>query len=69
VDHGHSNAHTAWQTMGSPQNPSAAQYESLKAAGQLQLCESARWIAVDGNAVEISFAQPIQGLSLLDLTW
>jgi xylan 1,4-beta-xylosidase len=69
VDHGHSNAYTVWQTMGSPQNPSADQYESLKAAGQLQLRESPRWLVVDGKALEISFTQPIQGLSLLDLTW
>jgi xylan 1,4-beta-xylosidase len=69
VDHDHSNAYTDWQTMGSPQNPSADQYESLKAAGQLQLRESPLWVVVDGKALEISFTQPIQGLSLLDLTW
>lgn len=69
VDHGHSNAYTVWQTLGSPQNPSAAQYERIKAAGQLQLRESPRWIVVHGNAVELSFTQPTQGLSLLDLSW
>ena len=69
VDRDHSNAYTAWQTMGSPQNPSAGEYERLKAAGQLQLREPPRWIVADGNIVEITFTQPAQGLSLVDLTW
>jgi xylan 1,4-beta-xylosidase len=69
VDRDHSNAYTAWQAMGSPQNPSAAEYERLKAAGQLELRESPRWVTAEGNAAEINFAQPAQGLSLLDLSW
>ena len=69
VDSSHSNAYIVWRTMGSPQNPSSAAYEHLKAAGQLQLSESPRSVVVDGNAVEITFTQPTQGLSLLDLIW
>jgi xylan 1,4-beta-xylosidase len=69
VDRDHSNSYTAWKTMGSPQNPSADEYERLKAAGQLQLRESPRWIVADGGTVEITFTQLAQGLSLLDLTW
>ena len=49
VDRDHSNSYTAWKTMGSPQNPSADEYERLKAAGQLQLRESPRWIVADGS--------------------
>ena len=69
VDRKHSNAYTAWQTMGSPQNPSGDECERLKEAGQLQLSESPSWIVPDGNAVEITFTQPAQGLSLLHFTW
>ena len=69
VDHDHSNSYTAWQKMGSPPNPSADQYQSLKAAGQLQLLESPRWVAVDRCAMEFSFTEPTEGVSLLDLTW
>ena len=69
VDQDHSNAYTAWQAMGSPQNPSAAQLERLTAAGQLQLLESPRWVSVRGEAVELTFSEPPQGVSLLDLTW
>jgi xylan 1,4-beta-xylosidase len=69
VDRDHSNAYTVWQTMGSPQNPSPGEYERLKAAGQLQLRESPRWIVPVGKTVEITFTQPAQGLSLLNVTW
>ena len=69
VDHDHSNSYTAWQKMGSPQDPSAAQYQSLQVAGQLQLLESPRWVSVDGGAIELTFTEPTQGVSLLDLTW
>ena len=69
VDRDHSNSYTAWQNMGSPQNPSPAQYEQLKTAGQLQLLASPSWISHDGDAVEIDFTEPAQGLSLLDLQW
>jgi len=69
VDHDHSNAHTVWQNMGSPQSPSPAQYEQLKNAGQLQLVESPSWVSRTGDTVEIRFVEPAEGLSLLNLTW
>ena len=69
VDRDHSNSYTAWHAMGAPQNPSAEEDERLKAAGQLQLRESPRWVTAEGTAVEIVFTQPAQGLSLLDLSW
>jgi xylan 1,4-beta-xylosidase len=69
VDHDHSNAYTAWQTMGSPQRPSAAEYGCLKVAGQLQLLESPRWVSVNGDVIELTFTEPPQGVSLLELTW
>ncbi len=69
VDQDHSNAYTAWQSMGSPQDPSAMQYQQLKAAGQLQLLESPRWVTVENGTLEIPFVEPAQGVSLLDLAW
>jgi xylan 1,4-beta-xylosidase len=69
VDQHHSNAYAAWQTMGSPQEPSAAQIEQLKSAGQLQLVESPLWVTVKNGSTEIEFVEPSQGVSLLDLGW
>lgn len=69
VDRDHSNAHTAWTNMGSPGNPSMAQIQTLKVAGQLQLLGSPRWISAKGGMVTLTFTEPRQGVSLLDLTW
>lgn len=69
VDRTHSNAHTAWLEMGSPQNPSPAQLKRLKAAGQLQLLTSPRWVRVKAAAATLTLHEPRQGVSLLVLTW
>ena len=69
IDRDHSNAYTVWQKLGSPPNPSSAQYQQLKTAGQLQLLESPRWMAVDGDTIVLTFSEPVEGVSLLDLTW
>lgn len=69
VDHDHSNAYTVWQGMGSPQNPSPVQLEQLKAAGQLQLLDSPRWVSVQGDTIHLTFSEPREGLSLLDFAW
>ena len=37
IDNEHSNSYEVWKTMGSPQNPTDAQYKQLEAAGQLAL--------------------------------
>ena len=45
IDRTHSNSFTAWQKMGSPQQPSDEQYKELEQAGQLQLLGSPSWKA------------------------
>jgi xylan 1,4-beta-xylosidase len=67
IDETHSNAWTAWKKMGSPQQPSAAQYVDLEAAGQLQELESPRWIVVKGGEATIEITLPRQSVSLLNL--
>ena len=69
IDRDHSNAFTAWKEMGSPQSPTPEQYAKLKAAGQLQLLDSPRWIKAKQGAAELEFPLPGQALSLLELTW
>jgi xylan 1,4-beta-xylosidase len=68
IDQTHSNAYTAWQGMGSPQQPDEKQYGSLEASVQLQLLSSPEWLNAGGN-VSIGFLLPPQSLSLLELTW
>jgi xylan 1,4-beta-xylosidase len=69
IDQTHSNAFTAWKQMGSPQQPTAQQYAALEAAGQLQLCESPRWVELAKGAVKLDLTLPRQAVSLLQLSW
>jgi xylan 1,4-beta-xylosidase len=55
--------------MGSPQKPTAEQYATLQAAGQLQLMDSPRWITPVDGKIELEIHLPRQGVSLLRVTW
>lgn len=67
IDEDHSNAYAAWKDLGSPQSPTPEQYAKLKAAGQLQLLDSPRWIA--RSKVDLGFTLPRQAISLLEVSW
>ncbi|HCC58352.1 MAG TPA: beta-xylosidase [Solibacterales bacterium] len=69
IDRDHSNAYTAWQAMGSPQNPTPEQYRRLEAAGKLQMLGPPQSLAAGGGQVEVSFALPRQAVSLLQIGW
>jgi xylan 1,4-beta-xylosidase len=69
IDDSHSNAYTVWKAMGSPQNPTPAQYAELKSKDGLQLLESPRWLDVKGGAVTVSTDLPHHSISLLQLDW
>ncbi len=69
IDQDHSNAYTVWKQMGSPQSPSAEEYMKLEAAGQLQLLNSPGWIDNQSGATHVKFTLPLQGISLLELSW
>jgi xylan 1,4-beta-xylosidase len=69
IDDAHSNAYTVWKAMGSPQNPTPAQYAELKSKDGLQLLESPRWVDVQKGAVTISTDLPHHSISLLHLDW
>jgi xylan 1,4-beta-xylosidase len=67
IDNSHSNSYTRWLEMGAPQNPTDVQVAELKAAGQLQVLGKSVFISVKDGKVEIEFALPIHGTSLLVL--
>jgi xylan 1,4-beta-xylosidase len=69
VDRDHSNAYTAWQQMGSPQNPTPEQYAKLESAGQLQLLDSPKWMNANAGKLNLQFTLPRQGVSLVQLSW
>lgn len=69
IDQSHSNSYSAWKAMGSPQKPSAEQIAALEAAGELQLLESPRYVSAKSGSVDLKFDLPVQGVSLVQLSW
>lgn len=69
IDERHSNAYTKWKEMGSPQRPSAEQYDELEASGKLQLFGLPQWVRADDGTAHLSFTLPRQGVSLIQLAW
>lgn len=69
VDSYHGNAFTVWKEMGSPQSPSESEYKRLEAAGQLQLLNSPAWVEMLQGRIQLRFALPRQGVSLVRLSW
>jgi xylan 1,4-beta-xylosidase len=69
VDRDHSNAYEAWKKMGSPQPPTAAQYEQLAKAGELRLLAPPSRIEGRDGRVTLGFQLPRQGVSLVVLSW
>ncbi|MGH9604993.1 MAG: GH39 family glycosyl hydrolase [Terracidiphilus sp.] len=69
IDDGHSDAYTVWKAMGSPQNPTAEQLARLRAAGQLELFTSPRWLHAQAGRLDLSLTLPRQALALILLHW
>ncbi|MGA2053003.1 MAG: beta-xylosidase [Opitutales bacterium] len=77
IDQTHSNSYTAWKNMGSPENPTPAQYAQLEKAGQLQTINPPAALISTGNPTTLQFGNqatlqftlPRQSVTLLVLTW
>ena len=69
IDDTHSNAYAVWLSMGSPQQPSAAQYAELKRRDGLQLLDSPQWLEVMNGEATVRTELPRQSVSLLHLDW
>jgi xylan 1,4-beta-xylosidase len=69
IDAEHSNSYAAWVKMGSPQSPTQAEYQTLQAAGQLQLLDSPWWQAIENGTAHLRLVLPRHGLSLVRITW
>jgi xylan 1,4-beta-xylosidase len=69
IDADHSNAFSIWKKLGSPKSLSEPQHEQLQNAGQLQNLRSPARIEIKNRTLNLQFALPRQGLSLLRLRW
>ncbi len=69
IDETHSNSFTAWQAMGSPQEPSAEQIAQLEESCKLgEVKEQPRFIEEE-NLSAIMVTLPRQGVTLLEMEW
>lgn len=69
VDQEHSNSYEVWKKMGSPQDPTAEQYEELEETGKLMMLHKPGRINMKEGELTIKFNLPRQGVSLLKLEW
>ncbi|HTG57071.1 MAG TPA: hypothetical protein VL943_12420, partial [Niabella sp.] len=69
IDDAYSNAYEHWKKMGSPQQPTEIQVRALERSGQLQSMESKNINIRGDGSIDIRFALPRQGVSLIKLEW
>ena len=69
VDETHSNAFTAWQAMGSPQQPTAGQLAELEQACRLATVEEAPRFIEEEDLSAVMVTLQRQGVTLLELEW
>jgi xylan 1,4-beta-xylosidase len=70
IDAAHSNAYTAWQRLGSPASPTAAQYKELEqASGLTRLTGAPDALDVASGRAALRFTLPRQAVSLVVVEW
>jgi xylan 1,4-beta-xylosidase len=69
IDEEHSNAFTAWKRLGSPQQPTAEQYDLLEKASQLARLVEPSTAPVENGRTKLQLQLPRQAVSLLVLDW
>jgi xylan 1,4-beta-xylosidase len=67
IDADHSNGYAAWKKMGSPQQPTPAQYSELELAAQLAPAAELAPVKVASSAAALKLTLPRQAVSLLVL--
>jgi xylan 1,4-beta-xylosidase len=69
IDAEHSNSYEAWKTMGSPQQPTRAQYAALDKAGKLHALGPSQRVTIKDGRLDIPVALPRQAVSLLKIEY
>jgi xylan 1,4-beta-xylosidase len=70
IDEDHSNSYAVWLKMGSPQNPTPAQYAELERASELRELAPAREVTIGGDGrVAAEFELPRKSVSFIRVTW
>jgi len=69
IDARHSNAFAAWQSMGSPLQPTANQFAELEKAGRLARLEPPEYLHITNSLADLRVRLPRQSVSLLTVQW
>lgn len=69
IDNEYSNSYEVWKKMGSPQNPTQQQIETLEKAGQLKTMNEPENLVIKNGKLTLKINMPSQGVSLLKLDW
>jgi len=64
IDDAHSNSFTVWQHLGSPPNPTPAQYAALEKAGQLTRLFPSNSLSIKNDQATVRLSLPRQAVSL-----
>ncbi|BDZ50243.1 beta-xylosidase [Frondihabitans sucicola] len=68
IDGSHSNSHTVWQELGSPQDPTPEQLKAIRAREGLELLEAPSTVTPQAGSIEVTVSLPLTAVSLLILT-
>jgi xylan 1,4-beta-xylosidase len=69
IDQTHGNPYGLWLQMGSPPNPTPAQYAQLQAAGRLATLDAPQSVEIEHGSFTTQVHLPREGVSLLVLTF
>lgn len=69
IDGSHSNAYTAWQSMGSPADPTAEQRAELESREGLELLTSPEWVTPQQRTLRVPMEMPVESVSLITVRW
>jgi xylan 1,4-beta-xylosidase len=69
VDADHGNSYEKWKALGSPPEPTPAQYAELERASTLTNLTSPAQMEVRGATLAVPFTLPRQGVSLVRIVW
>jgi len=68
IDKDHTNPYEVWRKLGSPESPTAEQYERMRTEQELALLEKPREVLARDGKLEIEFDLPMPGVSLVLLS-
>jgi xylan 1,4-beta-xylosidase len=68
IDHDHSNSHTVWKSLNSPQDPTDDELATIKSRQGLEEFERTKTVRANNGALSVDLSLPLPSASLLIFT-